>query len=39
VMALVISRIHELEGTMFQLRVLYASVIARPLGEDSIERG
>jgi hypothetical protein len=38
-MALIYGCIHELEATTFRLRVLYASVAARPLGEDSIERG
>jgi hypothetical protein len=38
-MALIFGCIHELEATTFRLGVLYASVAARPLGEDSIERG
>jgi hypothetical protein len=38
-MALVFDCIHELEATTFRLEVLYASIAARPLGEDLIERG
>jgi hypothetical protein len=37
-MALVSGRIHELQATAFRLGVLYASVAARPLGENSVKR-
>jgi hypothetical protein len=38
-MALVSGRIQELEATAFRLGVLYASIAARPLSEDSVKRG
>jgi hypothetical protein len=37
-MAFVSGRIHKLEATTFRLGVLYASVAACPLGEDSVKQ-